>query len=318
MAILTGGALRTELYFGAAVAGRPMTSAAVFDSASLTKPLFAWYVLELAASGELDLYAPIAIDYATLGAAEDPRLGRITPAMVLSHQTGLPNWRPDGEPLRLVATPGEQVVYSGEGFQLLLKTLQNERGADTVAAELQDLLDRFGMTGSSFVDPPAGAGSSFVDPPAGAGSSFVDPPAGAAGSDGGSTGYAVAHDADGRPLARRARERIGAYGTLDVTLPDYAKFLESAFWGWDSVSARRIRALTTGPYGVPQGGRTLGWGCWSRADGTIVLHQNGDNPGYKHLALVDPAAGEAVVALTNGEGGLAFTDQLAARFRRTD
>ncbi len=307
MAILTGGVLQTELYFGLAAAGRPMSSAAVFDSASLTKPLFAWYVLELAASGELDLYAPIAIDYATIGAAPDPRLGRITPALVLSHQTGLPNWRPDGEPLRLVATPGEQVVYSGEGFQLLLKSLQNTRGADKVATELQDLLDRFEMTSSSFVDPPTGAG----------GSSSGDSPAGAARPDG-SVEYAIAHDADGRPLVRRPRDRLGAYGTLDITLPDYARFLESAFWGWDSPSARRIRALMTGPYGVPAGARTLGWGCWSRVDGTIVLHQNGDNPGFKHLALVDPAAGEAIVALTNGEGGLAFTDELAARFRSTD
>lgn len=270
-----------------------MTSATTFDGASLTKPFFAWYVLELAAAGELDLYAPISIDYATIGAADDPRLTRITPAMVLSHQTGLPNWRPDGEPLRLVATPGEQVVYSGEGFQVLLKALQNARGADTVAAELRDLLDQFSMTSSSFVDPPTGESVQ-------------------------STEVAIGHDASGRALTRRLRDRIGAYGTLDLTLPDYVSFLESAFWGWDSATSRKIRALTTGPYGVPDGGRTLGWGFWSREDGTTVLHQNGDNPGFKHTVLVAPAAGEAVVVLTNGEGGAALTDEVAARFRSTD
>lgn len=294
MALLTGGRVRSELYFGDAVAGRRLTSAATFDSASLTKPFFTWYVLELAAADELDLYGPISIDYATIGAAADPRLGRLTPAMVLSHQTGLPNWRPDGEPLRLVATPGEKVVYSGEAFQLLLKALQNARGADAVAAELGDLLNRFSMTSSSFVDPPAGS------------------PAGQP------TEFAVGHDASGQGLTRRPRDRVGAYGTLDVTLPDYVRFLESAFWGWESVSARTIRTRMTGPYGVPGGGRTLGWECWSRADGTIVLHQNGDNPGFKHVALVAPATGEAVVALTNGEGGLALTDELSARFRSTD
>jgi hypothetical protein len=74
----------------------------------------------------------------------------------------------------------------------------------------------------------------------------------------------------------------------------------------------------TGQYGVPAGERTLGWGFWTRSDGTTILRQNGDNPGFKHSVVVAPAAGEAVVVLTNGEGGTLLTNELAARFRSTD
>jgi hypothetical protein len=68
----------------------------------------------------------------------------------------------------------------------------------------------------------------------------------------------------------------------------------------------------TNPYA---GARTLGWGWWARDDGTAVLWQNGDNPGFKHLVMVAPEAGEATILLTNGEGGEAITDQAAVRFR---
>ena len=243
-------------------------------------------MLELAADGEFDLAAPIApdVDLDEFGAAPDPRLEQITPAMVLAHHTGFPNWAPEGEPLRLLANPGETYIYSGEGFQLLLKALQNRRGPDVVLAELEGLLRRCGMKRSSFIDTPDR-----------------------------DRDRATPHDPDGKPLPFRPRTKVGAYGNLDTCLDDYVGFLRNTFWG---DAAPGVRESLTAPYSeLPDGGRTLGWGWWRGGDGRRVLWQNGDNPGFKHLVLVAPSAGQAVVVFTNGENGLTITDETADWFR---
>ncbi|GAA1572571.1 hypothetical protein GCM10009789_27660 [Kribbella sancticallisti] len=285
MAFLTDqGRAQEKVCLGVSSGSTSVSEATTFDAASLTKPFFARYVLELAAAGDLELEEPLAaqVDFAEFGAAPDPRLRLLTPAMVLSHHTGFPNWRPDGSLLRLDATPGETFGYSGEGFQLLLKALQNRRGAPQVLAELEGLLRRLGMTRSSFVDHP-------------------DPD------------RAVAHDPAGNPLPAVPRVKLGAYGNLDTCLDDYVRFVTSTFWG-DAAAA--VRESMTRPYSEGrEGGRTLGWGWWSRSDGQQVLWQNGDNPGFKHLVLVTPSAGEALVVFTNGDAGLAITDAASAWFR---
>ena len=45
------------------------------------------------------------------------------------HTTGLPNWRPDGQPLEPLRGPGQRWGYSGEGFVLLQEHLQQRTGA---------------------------------------------------------------------------------------------------------------------------------------------------------------------------------------------
>ncbi|HTF27667.1 MAG TPA: serine hydrolase domain-containing protein, partial [Flavitalea sp.] len=49
----------------------------------------------------------------------DERLNNITTRMVLSHTSGLPNWRNQKDSLRLLFAPGERYSYSGEGFAFL-------------------------------------------------------------------------------------------------------------------------------------------------------------------------------------------------------
>jgi CubicO group peptidase (beta-lactamase class C family) len=64
--------------------------------------------------------------------------------MVLTHTTGLPNWRPgrwdvSPQPLALVAAPETRFGYSGEGFELLRIAVEDVVGqpaADLVAREV--------------------------------------------------------------------------------------------------------------------------------------------------------------------------------------
>ena len=103
-------------------------------AASLVKPVLAHIALALVAD------------------VDEPILDDITVRHVLSHTTGLPNWRTgaDLEPLR---PPGERWGYSGEGFVLLQGELERRTGRpiDAIAGEL--VFGPLGMADTRF-DPP--------------------------------------------------------------------------------------------------------------------------------------------------------------------
>ncbi|MGQ8336637.1 serine hydrolase domain-containing protein [Sunxiuqinia sp. A32] len=102
----------------------------LFEAASISKPVFAWFVMKQVEKGLIDLDTPLFeympyedIDY-------DDRYKLITARMVLSHTSGFPNWRwfnPD-QKLDIKFQPGERFSYSGEGYLYLSKVIANLNG----------------------------------------------------------------------------------------------------------------------------------------------------------------------------------------------
>ncbi len=98
----------------------PVSKQSIFEGASLSKPIFAYFALKMADKGVLDLDKPLykylphpAIDSASVA---DYKL--LTARMVLSHSSGFPNFS-NGQQIKLKFKPGTGFSYSGEAYQYL-------------------------------------------------------------------------------------------------------------------------------------------------------------------------------------------------------
>lgn len=107
----------------------------LFEAASMTKPVFAYAVHKLIKKEVLDLDTPLYKYYPYEDIQYDNRHKLITARMVLSHTTGLPNWR-DGSKLAFIAAPGDKYGYSGEGYEYLGKVVGHLTGK-----KLEDIIE---------------------------------------------------------------------------------------------------------------------------------------------------------------------------------
>ena len=72
---------------------KPVDSSTLFEVGSMSKPVIAYAVMRLYEKGVLDLDTPLTRYTKRRFVEGDSRLDRITARRVLSHTTGLPNWR---------------------------------------------------------------------------------------------------------------------------------------------------------------------------------------------------------------------------------
>lgn len=104
----------------------------IFEAASLSKTLFAYFVLKQVDQHKLNLDTPLYRYLPYQDIAKDERNKLITARMVLAHTSGFPNWRYSdkrdenlykyGE-LYLKFTPGTAFSYSGEGYHYLSRVI---------------------------------------------------------------------------------------------------------------------------------------------------------------------------------------------------
>src|SRR5215471_12239255 len=130
---------------------QPVDDNSVFEAASLSKPVFAYAVLKLVDAGKLDLDTPLTRYLPGAYVENDDRLNLITARIVLSHRTGFPNWRPQGQPLKIHFRPGEKFSYSGEGVVYLQKVVEHITGEPFDAFMKRTVFDPLQMTASSYV-----------------------------------------------------------------------------------------------------------------------------------------------------------------------
>lgn len=131
--------------------GEKVDDRTVFEAASISKPVFTFAVLKLVDEGKLDLDVSLS-KYVPSYVANDDRVNLITARMVLTHRTGLPNWR-DGtfSPLKIYFQPGDRFSYSGEGFIYLQRVVEKISGQPLKEFVRQSVFVPLGMLDSSYV-----------------------------------------------------------------------------------------------------------------------------------------------------------------------
>ena len=120
----------------------------VYGAASLSKPVFSYLVLKLIGSYDNDGYRDFSLDETNLNKIypfkdfcekhgikwEDTkqnrdRVNQFTPAMALSHQTGLPiGYNPNSGPLKFDFEPGQGYAYSGWHLMYLQDCIEKKFG----------------------------------------------------------------------------------------------------------------------------------------------------------------------------------------------
>lgn len=283
VAVTAGDIWHREFGVREAGTGDSIGPETVFEAASLSKPVFAYLVRGLVEAGDLDLDAPLSDYWTYPDLAGQEWTDRITARMVLSHRSGLPNWRRDG-PLEIQFEPGSRYQYSGEGYVYLQRVVAALRGTELPDWADEALFGPLGMRRSSFVFDP------------------------------GDADVALPHDTAGLPQGKRPAPPPGnAAASLHTTALDFGRFLQRVIRDFrDSPNA--IRDLVDAPTEVGPGlGWGLGWGLEYRSGGTPGLWQWGDNGPFKAFVYLDPHAGVAVAFFANSSNGLALTSRVLRR-----
>jgi CubicO group peptidase (beta-lactamase class C family) len=294
IAVIRGGKVFWHGNFGVKnlKSAQPVDDNTVFEAASLSKPVFAYAVLKLVEQRKIGLDVPLTKYLPKPYIEGDARLEKITARLVLSHRTGFPNWRGDGNPLTIHFPPGERFSYSGEGFIYLQRAVEQIEGQP-----LNDVMNTLvfaplGMTSSSYVWRP----------------DFDER-------------TATGHDSDGTPQDLWKPEEAGAASTLNTTAHDYAMFVAAIVNGVGLKSAT-FREMETPQIAVDPNctnctERTpkelskaifwgLGWGIQKNGGETSLWHW-GDNNSFKCFVVANPSRKSGVVMFTNSENGLAIT-----------
>ncbi|MFK7771916.1 MAG: serine hydrolase domain-containing protein [Saprospiraceae bacterium] len=111
----------------------PINEHSIFEAASLSKPIFAFFILKLSEKGFIDLDRPLYFYLPDEKMERDQRYKEVSARSVLRHTSGFTNWRwfdshPEGVEIDrgdffMVSEPNTKFDYSGEAYQYLARVI---------------------------------------------------------------------------------------------------------------------------------------------------------------------------------------------------
>lgn len=350
IAVVEDGLLAWQGGFGLAniVTGASIDDTTLFQAASLTKPLFAYVVLRLVDAGQMDLDERLVDTFLPSDLMETDWNNAITVRHVLSHQTGLPNWRSandEAAPLQAAFAPGTAYSYSGEAFHWLQQVCETKTGLG-----LHDLVDQYLFTPAGLTDMAMlwldyrddrevfghviGENGEAIlsdlqfDREHGRRLHEVairwDRPMRSWRSEDLQAAHAAMRPHNhprlaGRPLWRMNRPGsaiISSASSLRTTAADYARFLTLMMGEVGPASIAddlRQEMLSVQTEASDAGQNRPNGFAWAleRVDGGVAYDHWGFNAGqYISMALGDTASRKGIVMMTNGSQGNKFMDEI--------
>jgi CubicO group peptidase (beta-lactamase class C family) len=280
------------------------TNETMFEACSMSKPVFAYLVLKLAEQKKLNLDQPLSTYLPEEFVCEDEDYSnQITARMILSHTSGLPNWRKGeeerGGPLPIYFIPGERFSYSGEGYYYLQRVVEKVTGEPLEEYANETLFQPLGLKHTSYV------WTEETD-------SLIS----------------CGHDTLGKFLAESKYLHSNSAYTLYTTAEDYARFiieiLEEDKTSGFSLTIKSIKemlspqidVLVRDPIERPGSALGLfvywglGWAIDSTASGKIYYHSGANRTGFRCYSQFRLDEGSGIIIMTNGLNGSEFWRRL--------
>lgn len=267
-------------------------------AASFTKPLSAYLFLKLADKGIFNLDTPL-YKYLKqpIGAyekwqdlANDPGFKKITPAMILSHSSGLPILRYlYNNKLNLIAEPGAKFYYSNEGMNLLGFVIEEYTGKKLHELATAYIFEPLSMKHTGMVWQQAFDANYAL-------------------------GYSKTAEVLGMPQASNAK----AAGSMTTIAGDYAKFVTALMERkglssnlFDKMLSPHIKIISNKGFGPQRDSLTnkydkwklswgLGVGLFQSTYGKAFFH-TGHGDGWQNYFVAYPGKKIAIVLMSNSD-----------------
>lgn len=283
------GKIQQVKMFGKIENHNPAPLNTFFNIASLTKPLISMTTLKLVSNGHWHLDEPLFLYWTDPDVINDSLNRKLTSRHVLSHQSGLPNWRghePNGK-LSFAFEPGTNWKYSGEGFEYLRKALENK-----FKTPIENIVDSLLFKPLNMKDTRF-----YWD-------SALD-----------TTLYADRYDKDGKPYEREKWYSANASNLVLTTVEDYGRFgVEIINENYLSAEVQNdmIQKQALLPNGTEVG---LGWFLIKNlANGEYAMYHSGSNRGQNTKIFLLPKSKKGIVIFTNGENGNKVCDNIISEY----
>lgn len=249
----------------------------LFNVASLTKPVTAMTVLRLVSLGKWNLDKPLYKYFTDPDIAKDPRSKKLTTRLVMSHQTGFPNWRwmnKDNQ-LNFEFDPGTKYQYSGEGFEYLRKAIENKfhKSLEELAKEF--IFQPLGMNDTGYIWNEKKNAERIV----------------------------IGFDKDGKPYDIVKNKTANAADDLVTSVEDYSKFLIAVMNNellspavFEDMRTKQIETKKNKYFG-------LGFEIYDLGNNEIALSHGGSDKGVNTIAFILPKTKQGLVIFTNADNG---------------
>lgn len=260
----------------------------LFNVASLTKPVTAMTVLRLVSLGKWNLDEPLDKYWIDPDIAKDPRYKKLTTRMILSHQTGFPNWRwqKNDKKLSFEFDPGTKYQYSGEGFEYLRKAIENKfhKSLEDLAKKM--IFKPLNMSDTSYIWNEKKDLERIV------------------------SGY----NKNGKPYEIVKNKTSNAADDLVTSVEDYSKFLLSVMNNdmlsktvFEEMKTKQVKTKEDKFFG-------LGFEIYDLGNNEIALSHGGSDKGVNTIVIILPETKQGLVIFTNVDDGYKIYESIINQY----
>lgn len=260
----------------------------LFNVASLTKPVTAITVLRLVGLGKWNLDEPLDKYFIDPDIAKDLRHKKLTTRLILSHQTGFPNWRwmNNDKKLRFEFDPGTKYQYSGEGFEYLRKALENKfhKSLEELAKEF--VFQPLDMKDTSYIWNEKKYSERVV----------------------------LGYDNSGNPYEIVKNKTPNAADDLIISVEDYGKFLVAVLNN-DLLTLKVAEEMKTKQIKTKKD-KFFGFGfeIYDLGNNEIALSHGGSDKGVNTIVFLLPKTKKGLIIFTNVENGYKIYEPLVDHY----